>query len=169
MPPPLPTWTDEQFDALCWHDCHVYGWSIVEGEHGTATLTLDLDFIVAGAPRGDGMPNFRVAPATLTFLEVSRLRFEVDYGELGMFPFSIDGICRERRGGAGDDRFRWTIKVNCPSGSLVFDGAGFRQTLRAEPVACEGLALGSARRRALLDADERGPGSDGRARDDGPR
>ena len=25
------------------------------------------------------------------------------------------------------------------------------------------------RRQALLDADERGPGSDGRARDDGPR
>ena len=125
--------TDADFDAMSWHDNHVHGIAveIANEDHGTGTLTLDLDHIVEWLPPVDGFYKFRVAPATLTFFDVFGLKIDLDWSGAGMTPFSIGDITRES---AGVNRWRWTIEVNWPKGSLTFEGAGFQQTLRAEPV-----------------------------------
>lgn len=73
------TWTNADFERLSWHDNHVHGLRIVEGEHGSGELVLDIDHIVEWLPPVEGSCRFLLAPATLTFHEVYDLRIEIDY------------------------------------------------------------------------------------------
>lgn len=145
-------WYTADFDALSWHDVHVHGFRIVEGEHGTAELQLDIDYIVEWMPAGEGGSRFRVAQAMLQFHEVSGLRFALDYVacSAGMSAFAIDGITRESLREAGEDQgggdrddcddcddpgpWRWRIDVNWPEGFLAFEATGFSQWLVGEVV-----------------------------------
>ena len=93
----LTTWSTADFERMSWHDCHVHGLSIRDGQHGAGELELDLDYIVEWCCHDDGSCDFRVAPALLTFHEVVGLRIEIDYAavQAGMAPFSLDRIERE--------------------------------------------------------------------------
>jgi hypothetical protein len=127
-------WTNADFETLSWHDCHVYGFTLDEREHGTAELAFDLDFIVEWCCQAPPW-QFRVAPATLTFHQVFGLRFELDYEKVtaGMTPFSLAGIERERAH-AGSPQFRWRLPINWPSGLITFESPGFTQRLRRAPI-----------------------------------
>ena len=140
-------WHTADFDALSWQDVHVHGFRIVEGEHGTAELQLDIDFIVEWISAGEVGSRFRVAQAMLQFHAVSGLRFALDYVacSAGMSPFAIDGITREPLREAGDDHdgrddrddrgpWRWRIDVDWPEGFLEFEATGFSQWLVGEVV-----------------------------------
>lgn len=140
-------WHTADFDALSWHDVHVHGFRIVEGEHGTAELQLDIDFILEWMRGEDGGPRFRVAQAMLQFHEVSGLRFALDYVacSAGMSAFAIGGITREPLGEAGEDQdgrddrddrgpWRWRIGMDWPEGFLAFEATGFSQWLVGEVV-----------------------------------
>jgi hypothetical protein len=85
------TWDDSQFDEMSWHDNHVHGLRIREGEVGSGELELDIDHILEWLCPTGTTCSFRVAAATLTFLEVSDLRIDIDYATpgAGMTPFSI--------------------------------------------------------------------------------
>lgn len=133
------SWTDANFEALSWHDNHVHGLriEIANEDHGTGTLILDLDHILEWLPPVDGFFRFRVAPATLTFHEVFGLKVDLDWAAAtaGMTPFSISQISREKvEYQTGYTRWRWAIGVNWPEGIITFEGQGFRQELRGEPV-----------------------------------
>ena len=97
------TWTENDFDSLGWHDIHVHGFQIIEGEHGDeyhadGELWFDLDYILEWMhPDSEGGAfRFRIAPASLRFRDVSSLRLALDYETptAAMGPFSIDGIER---------------------------------------------------------------------------
>jgi len=136
----VTTWTNADFEQLSWHDCCVYGLRIVEGEHGTGGLELDLDYLVEWVCHTDRRYEFRVAPATLTFHEIFRLRMLLDYAAVsaGTVPFSLDGVEREAFSYPnGHQSFRWVLKINWPGGSISFESPGFTQALTAEPVLLE--------------------------------
>jgi hypothetical protein len=40
------TWTEADFDSLGWHDVHVHGFRVLDGEHGAGELWLDIDYIL---------------------------------------------------------------------------------------------------------------------------
>lgn len=42
-------WTEADYEKFSWHDNHVHGISICEGEHGTGELILDLDYMLNGS------------------------------------------------------------------------------------------------------------------------
>jgi hypothetical protein len=92
-------WTEADFEALAWHDVHVHGVRIIEGEHGAGELCLDLDYIVDWLcpVGGEGRCRFRIAPALLTFREVTGLKLSLDYAtpSAAMGPFSIHDVRRE--------------------------------------------------------------------------
>ena len=127
-------WTDASFDAMSWHDNHVHGIQVgVDNpDHGTGTLTLDLDHILEWIPPsapGEAF-RFRIAPALLTFHEISSLRIEIDWAGAGMTPFSIGEIARRKlEYGIGFTSWAWTIEVNWPKGRITFDGPRFTQRL----------------------------------------
>ena len=133
----MTSWTEADFERLCWHDCHVHGFFLVERPYGCADIILDLDFISAWEESEDRSLHFRVAAATLVFHDVFGLVLSLDYRTpgAGMVPFSIEGIYRESiAADAQSPRFRYTMPINWPDGSITFEGYRFTQTLRAEPV-----------------------------------
>ena len=67
------TWTEADFDALGWHDNHVHGFAIREGEYGAGLFILDLDYICDWRCGVDKRCTFLLAPANLVFREVTDL------------------------------------------------------------------------------------------------
>lgn len=137
----------KDFERLSWHDDTLYGLSLEIGdpERGTwhSDLVLDIDHIVEWVcVEGEGC-RFRVAPAALTFHDVTDLKIAADWGDSGcqvaLSPLSIDNIARER---VQDQKicldrpyYRWRITFTRPKEAAISFGAtGFTQTLRAEPV-----------------------------------
>lgn len=149
MPPTHRTeWTEADFDQLSWHDNHIHGIQLVEGEHGAGELALDIDFILAWNTTPTGV-EFLIAPTDLVFRGVSNLRLELDYGSMSaaMGPFSIQGIERH-----AEERQRytaqvWTLEISFPVGRLQFEATGFKQTLRGPGRRCGQQVLSKRERR----------------------
>lgn len=124
-------WDESCFDEMSWHDNHVHGLRLREGPVDAGwrgQLELDLDYILEWMRPTESTFAFRVAPATLTFVDVLRLRIDIDYAAPGAAttPFAIDAITRV----VAVDGVRWTIALNWPKGEISFDASGFRQALR---------------------------------------
>jgi len=132
------SWTEADFESLSWHDNHVHGLQIevANPDHGTGHLILDLDHILEWLAPIEGRYRFRVAPATLTFLDVFGLRIDLDWAAVtaGMIPFSIGQIRREKAEYPGGFTWNWMIVVNWPKGAITFSGTKFTQVLRGEPI-----------------------------------
>jgi hypothetical protein len=120
-------WTEADFDSMSWHDVHVHGLRIVEGQDGAGELSFDLDYILEWLCSGDKTCRFRVAAAILTFRDVIDLRLSLDYATptAAVTPFSIGGIERE----ASAYAYQWRIPVNWPAGEITFTSPGFSQRL----------------------------------------
>jgi hypothetical protein len=154
QPPSSP-----DFDALTWHDNALYGLRLDVGDCARgdwhADLVLDIDHIVEWLCGVDRRIRFRVAPATLTFHDVTDLRIAIDCGDSGgriaLHALAIDAITRER---IRDQKicldrpyYRWRIGLNAPQGGAIdFGASGFTQVLRAEPALLEQQQLSPADR-----------------------
>lgn len=131
----------ERFEDYNWHDNAIHGLRIVEGEDGcSGELVLDIDFIVEWLPpQGENNAfRFRVAPALLTFHEVTDLVISIDYASstAALQPMTIHEIHREVvTNPNGYSSFAWKVEINWPSnGSISFRSPGFTQALTAEPI-----------------------------------
>lgn len=146
-------WSEADYDSLSWHDNHVYGLEIHEGEDGTGKLILHLDHILEWLPPINGTYSFRIAPAILSFHEVSGLKLELDYLAVsaGMTPFSIGQISRETvTYTTGYNSYRWSISINWPEGFITFEAPAFTQSLLAAPVVSADQVLPVSVRTAAL-------------------
>lgn len=135
------------FDRVSWHDNAVYGLRLEIGDperdDWRSNLVLDLDHIVEWVCGIGRSAQFRVAPATLTFHDITDLQVAVDCGDTGgqvaLYALSIDAITRER---LVDQKicfdrpyYRWRIALNWPQGGEIrFGASDFTLELRAEPV-----------------------------------
>ena len=153
------TWTQDDFDGFSWHDDTVYGLYLAVGdpERGDwrSDLVLDIDHIVEWLCGADGAGQFRVAPATLTFHDVTDLSLAIDWGngtsQIALSPVSIARIVRSP---ATDQKvcldrpyFRWRIEASRPAGAgIAFGASGFTQVLRAEPTLLDAQCLPPAGR-----------------------
>ena len=148
------------FENLSWHDNIIYGLGFDVGDSFQgdwhSDLVLDIDHIVEWVREADQV-QFRVAPATLTFHNVTDLRVAVDFGDGGqqisLHELSIDMITRERVENQKIclDRpyYDWLIGLNVPrGGTIAFGASGFTQSLRATPVLCDEQRLPAADRAA---------------------
>jgi hypothetical protein len=129
-------WTDADFSEMSWHDVHVHGFRVVEGEHGEGELLLDIDYIMEWLENDEGF-MFRIAPALLQFHEMTKLRLELDYARAsaGIVPFSLGGLKREPiTYPNGYTSFRWELEVNWPNGSIAFEAPRFTQSLSGPEV-----------------------------------
>jgi hypothetical protein len=151
--------TEEDFDRLCWHDCHIWGMSFRAGEpelnDWTSDFVLDIDFICEWCctnPNG----RFRVSPAFLAFHGVQSPQITINWGESSLaHPLSMEEICREGIAQSslapGKTNYLWQIKLNWPEGGMIkFSAFGFTQTLRTEPVLNDEQFLSLKARTTLL-------------------
>lgn len=148
-------WTEADFDGMSWHDNHLYGLSIREGSYGSGRLVFDLDYITEWRCGVDKKCSFMVAPAELTFDEVTDLEVEIDYRGIGMGPLSIAEVRREAvEETPAHGRYRWRIMFNFPKSEVVFIAAGFIQELRAAPVESRQQFLGWDERQRRCAAEQ---------------
>ena len=150
---PTDTWTTADFDKLSWHDNAIHGFSFREGPEAVGDLVLDIDFILEWlCDRSSGSCDFRVAPATLTFHEVSDLVLSLDYvtTTAALCAPSIGEITRQELIYPNDYKsFAWTISINWPSGSICFHASGFTQVLRAEAIVASEQSLAPDQRKPI--------------------
>ncbi|NNE84896.1 MAG: hypothetical protein HKN28_13110 [Alphaproteobacteria bacterium] len=148
------------FDDMSWHDNIIYGLQFDMGDAFQGDwrheLSFDIDYIADWVKGGERGVQFMVAPATLTFHDVTDLRIDVDFGESNsrnaINDLSIAGITRtlvdDKQRFPDDDYFRWRIELNLPEGSeITFGARGFTQTLRAEPILLDEQRLPAGSRR----------------------
>jgi hypothetical protein len=124
----LGPWTEALFEEMSWHDNHVHALRIVEGEHGSGDLILDLDYILEWIQAPQGF-QFKIVPVNLRFRGVTNLRIDLNYAEVtaAVGPFSIHRIERRKE---VRDRYTaqcWEIDVNWPGGGLSFEATGYLQ------------------------------------------
>lgn len=148
------SWSETDFDNLSWHDNHIHGLAVRGGEYGVGDLVLDIDFILEWlCDSRSGSCQFRIAPATLTFHEVSDLVIALNYAEPSatIGAASIGEIARVPHVYPnGYSSFRWSVTVNWPTGSIDFVASGFTQVLRASPILVSEQCLSAEQRQALL-------------------
>jgi hypothetical protein len=150
--------TEATSDELAWrwHDNVVHGLSFDRGEADEgdwrSDLVLDIDHIVEWLCGAPGETRFRVAPASLTFHDVTDFAISVDQGDSGgrnaIFEWSIDRVARQRLDRTFD-YWRWTIHLlSPPGGTIAFCASGFTQEQSAEPMLLSEQRLPRSARRA---------------------
>ena len=140
------THQDDASDLPSWHDNLIYGFHLrsADPERGVwrSDLLLDIDHIVEWVCSADNRCQFRVAPATLAFHDVTNLKISIDFegggyrqntNELSIahiqrMPISAAEVTHWR------PYFEWSIVLNLPEGGeITFGASGYDQILRAEP------------------------------------
>jgi hypothetical protein len=71
------SWTQADFEAMCWHDCTIHGLRFDQDGEYQSDLVLDLDYIIEWLETPGGSYQFRVAPARLRFQNVDSLQMRV--------------------------------------------------------------------------------------------
>ena len=134
-------WTDQDFDSLSWHDNHIHAIRIRNPHEGyDCDLILDIDHIVEWIELPHKQLEFMVAPAILTFSNVTKLsvNFELAYKE----DFEIYWIYRQEISDEallrlGGHNYRWNIKlqpIEWKQNTMSFESHGFTQKLTKAPV-----------------------------------
>jgi hypothetical protein len=135
-------WTDQDFDAMLWHDCHVHSLRLVEGQHGSGELELDIDHILEWRQDKNEI-FFLLAPATLVFHAVSGLRLSLDWStsSAAFGPFCLAGVKRTFEKRAHYTATLWRLLVNWPAGEIGFEATGFTQQCWGQEVFSKRQAL----------------------------
>jgi hypothetical protein len=155
--------TDQSNVERSWHDNLIYGlhFATPDPDAGLwiSDLILDIDHIVDWVCGTDGGAQFRVAPATLTFHDVTDLRMSFDFGgathrhtlnELSIAEITAEPAPPLGVDGSGD-YFVWRIALNSPQGGeIAFGASGYTLSLRADPVLLDDQRLPPADRPNLL-------------------
>jgi hypothetical protein len=147
---------NDAYEPGAWHDNHIHGFTIREGEDGAGQLVLDIDHILEWLPPKAGCYSFMISPAYLVFHEINDLVISIDYASLpaAIQPMSIAQIERQEiTYPSGYKSFQWRIEINWPRGEITFKGSGFSLELRARPIESSSQALSPEQRQTMLAPD----------------
>ncbi|MCC6797493.1 MAG: hypothetical protein IT366_20435 [Candidatus Hydrogenedentes bacterium] len=153
---------DSEFDPWTWHDSKIHGFQFVLGDTDaddwTSDLVLDIDVIVEWVQCGPSA--FRVAPATLTFHDVTDFALSLPgrssgYQVISNQPSIIETkreLVTEKKAFFDQPYYAWTFKLSSMTheGTLTFGATGFEQTLRAEPILTDRQFLPSKSRPPIV-------------------
>ena len=139
-----------EFESTYWHDNAIHAIRIVDGSEGNSKLVLDIDFIAEWLPPQEGAFRFMIAPADLTFYEVSELVMAIDYKKAtaGVQPMVIHEIKRTPVSyPSGYTSYQWSIEINWPpDGVISFIASHLSQELRKSAILSESQCLEAGHR-----------------------
>lgn len=129
-------WETEDFEEMGWHDARIYS-IVVPGED--YKLKLDIDYIFKWELKGEFF-NFWVSPCSLSFLDVSDLKINIDFKNNLMLFISDINRFNERLSPKGKFTV-WDYEIECDNGMISFSATGYEQQVRKPPVFSEGQWL----------------------------
>ena len=139
----LQQWTTPDFDSLSWHDAsvHAFRFTSPNQPYRSPNLELDIDFILEWILQPDRSYHFLLAPALLTFHDVTNLQISVPNlcPSVTMDLFSLDDIEREPlHQPAFQPSYQWRLKCQ-PSpfkspAEFLFHSPAFPQRLTRAPI-----------------------------------
>lgn len=140
-------WTEADFDEIGWHDNYIHAMRL---DAEKFRLHLDIDHILEWDASDSGCFRFWIAPATLTFHNVSDLRIAAEWGDSSL-EMSVDRIERgpeKLSPNAKVSLYDWRMTLNWPQagGEISFESSGFTQTLRADPILSDEQKLPPSKR-----------------------
>lgn len=115
-------WTEADFDQMGWHDCNIYELRFTDNE-----LEMDIDYIFQwNEPEIESLPySFWVAPATLVFINVRNLTFDMIFGF--RYDLAIDNLEQT----LAEHCVSWTLITQ--NGNIQFEADGYQQYIRQKP------------------------------------
>lgn len=121
------------FGALDWHDCKIYGFAF---DDDTFQFYLDIDLIIEWiSPTSDGGGyKFKIAPTTLIFKNVWNLVFDIDTN----LSLDIDGISMQNPHSPKNIAFisektEYDWNITLQQGEISFNSTGFELHIRKPP------------------------------------
>lgn len=127
------TWSEEDFDAMGWHDCWIHGIAFFSDEF---ELALDIDYIFRWeAPEKDGGGyRFWIAPATMVFKNVHDVVMDVNTSS-GLQVADLARTGSETpRNATFEKQVEWTWDVDCQEGHILLKSTGFDMYVRSSPI-----------------------------------
>lgn len=123
-------YSNADFEALGFHDCHVHG---ISWDSSVYALILDLDYIVQWIEKNGGFA-FLVAPAEIRFDYSANVKVSLDWSNLAM-ECQIQDINRRdhKLNPNGSECYLWEIAFNTPCGSIELWATDFGLKFLAEP------------------------------------
>lgn len=144
-------WTEVDFPELSWHDCEIHSITIDQEGEWQSDLVLDIDFVTEWLCGADKSCLFKVAPATLRFINVDNLRIDVSLHFKQ--PIEINSIERSELPKKGINNYHWSLKIHKHpyddgdrENLIEFDATSFMQELTGQPLETESLSLTRAER-----------------------
>lgn len=134
-------WTETDFSVMGWHDTKVYAMAFFsDAKTFDNELIFDLDYIFQWLNPVPPSPNFSfwIAPFTLVFKNVYRLKVDLDTLPPNSFNFEILELERldELRYPNGLPYWNWHIATT--NGFIDFEACGYEQVVRQAPVHAPG-------------------------------
>jgi hypothetical protein len=136
-------WGTEDFESMGWHDCfiHALAFGEKETELGTCELTLDIDYILKWVET-DRHYQFWVAPCSLVFSEVHKLKMSLEANRGGM---EMDSLTREPQESSEAGKL-WMWTITAQEGELSFLSTGYKQYVRSAPILTKAQILSDKER-----------------------
>jgi hypothetical protein len=130
-------WTEADFSRMGWHDAKVYAMAFFSNvKTFDNELVFDLDYILQWINPVLPDPNFSfwIAPCTLVFKNVYRLKFDLDNLPPNTFDFEILDIDRldEHQYPNGQPYWNWHIAT--VNGYIDFEASSYEQIVKQAPV-----------------------------------
>ncbi|GAA3937962.1 hypothetical protein GO495_11535 [Chitinophaga oryziterrae] len=136
-------WTEEDFDAMGWHDSYIY--SISFGINYELILDIDYTFELVQPTEANGYFKFWVSPCTLVFENVNDLKLDVEIS--APFELQISDITRSNPRRPinteyikRETEYHWTIATQ--QGDIALKSVGYKQYVRQQPVLQDSPLIG---------------------------
>lgn len=131
----MRVWTDRDFDFMGWHDATIHGLVFRPQQH---SFVLDLDYILKWIEPEppENFYSFWVAPATLTFENVSELEIAIRTNLPQLTLFGIERDDEQPAGQTSPTKHlkSWRYILDADQGTITFRATGFSQKFRNLPV-----------------------------------
>ncbi len=126
----------KSLDSFNFHDCKIHGvYFNVDG--GNSDIVFDIDYICEWDCAGS---QFKVAPALLTFHDVTDFKWLLDWGKSGYCRAVMNPLIEmiERESAETNMRlpeyYKWIIKTLGDDSDISFGASGFSFKLTKQPV-----------------------------------
>jgi hypothetical protein len=139
-------YSDADFPQMGWHDATVYSMMFPTDDF---SISFDIDYIFKWHRTGAAFSGWDVAPCTLKFENVSKLKVALDWSlpdNMLLNDTSFMDIRRQNMQPSPNGKVVcWDYEIELDVGVITFNATGFEQVVRVPPIFCESQQLGRSR------------------------